>query len=278
MPFHRHHPRRHPGHGTGSPPTPPVTPPTPPVTTPPGSGGGPAAAPVAPTEAAYTFADEFAGAAGSAPSASNWVFETGPGAEVGGNDETEDYVSTNATLDGNGHLVIEVTSNGNGGYNSSRITTQGKFTQQYGHWEASIAIENAQGCWPAFWCLGTDGQWPACGEADIMESYGTGYSDGTIWNSEATENQNGVSATTVDTGFHVYRMDWSEGQMSFYRDNIEYCTATSSDLKPWPFDTNGGMYTILNIATNGTGTDGESPIASDMPVKMTVDYLHIWAD
>jgi beta-glucanase (GH16 family) len=235
----------------------------------------PAPAPVAPTSANFTFADDFVGADGSAPSSANWNHITGPGSVVGGNDETETYVKSteNAYLDGQGHLVIAVTAAGSG-YRSARLTS--KFSQQYGHWEACIAIRNATGCWPAFWFLGNSGSWPGCGECDVMENYGTSFTDGTVWNSTATANQNDISADPSDDNFHIYRMDWVQGGIQLYRDDVLYVTAASKKLSPWPFDTNGGMYAILNIATNGTGTNGVSPSRSAMPVKMLVEYVHAW--
>jgi beta-glucanase (GH16 family) len=235
-----------------------------------------AAPPVAPTvAAAYTFADEFAGAAGSPPNPANWKYVTGPGASVGGNNETETYVDStdNAYLDGEGHLVIAVTSSG-GGFNSARLTSV--HSQLHGSWEASIAITNTQGCWPAFWFMGKNGAWPGCGEADVMENYGTGFTDGTLWNSSATGNANAISASRSDDNFHLYRIVSQQGSISYYRDNVLYLSATSKSLTPWPFDANGGLYAILNIATNGTGTDGVSPPASAMPVQMLVDYVHCW--
>ncbi|MGB6617357.1 MAG: glycoside hydrolase family 16 protein, partial [Trebonia sp.] len=39
-----------------------------------------------------------------------------------------------------------------------------------------IKIPGGRGIWPAFWLLGTDiGHvgWPACGEIDVMENFGT---------------------------------------------------------------------------------------------------------
>ena len=71
-------------------------------------------------------------------------------------------------------------------------------------------------------------------------------------------------------------MDWSPGQIILSRDGKVYVDATSRNLTPWPFDNNGGSYILLNIATNGTGTNGQAPIPSSMPVKMLVDYVRVW--
>lgn len=232
-------------------------------------------APVPATVAAYTFADDFTGPAGSPPNPANWNYITGPGVEVGGNHETETYVDSadNAYLDGAGHLVIAVTAEGKG-FNSARLTS--KHSQLHGTWEISAAFTNTPGCWPAVWLMGKNGQWPGCGEADLMENYGTGFTDGTVWNSRASASVNTISADPSDDNFHVYRVESEPGSLSYYRDNILYLTATSKSLSPWPFDDNGGLYLIMNIATNGSGTGGISPSPTVMPVQMIVDYVHCW--
>jgi len=238
----------------------------------------PAPAPIPPTPADYTFTDEFTGATGTAPDPTKWVHITGKGSTVGGNNETETYTAAraNSYLDGQSHLVIAATNAAGGGFNSARLTTQGKFSQAYGSWEASIAVQDTPGCWPAAWFLGVDQAWPACGEIDMLENYGSGFTDGTVWNSTATLKAWGKSAAVADTGFHVYRMDWSENEISLYRDGVQYVAALKSGLQPWPFDENGGVYMILNIATDGTGTGNVSPQPAAMPVQMLVDYVHCW--
>jgi beta-glucanase (GH16 family) len=231
--------------------------------------------PPAPPAETFTFADEFTGPAGSLPDATKWLWDVGAGVSIGGNNETENYVksTTNSYLDGAGHLVIAATANGNGGFNSARMKSN--FHQLFGHWEASLAVPNIPGCWPAFWFLG-QGSWPGCGEIDVMENYGTGFTEGTIWNSTATASQGGRASNQMDGGFHTYRMDWAEGSVQLFIDNALYASATSSNLTPWPFDGNGGAYCLLNIATNGTGTNSVNPNASLLPAKMVVDYVHCW--
>ena len=131
-----------------------------------------------------TWSDEFNGPDGSGVDPNNWSFDVGGGGW--GNNELEYYTSgtSNAVIQG-GSLVITATSDGASGYScwygpcqytSARINTAGKFSQQYGRFEASIKIPQGQGVWPAFWLLGENiGSvgWPACGEIDIMENIGS---------------------------------------------------------------------------------------------------------
>jgi beta-glucanase (GH16 family) len=231
-----------------------------------------------PANGVFAFNDDFNGRDGMPPDPAHWAYDIGPGAEVGGNHETETYTSStaNAYQDGNSHLVIAVTADGSGGTDSARIKTLGKYTQLHGSWQASIAIENTPGCWPAFWLMGANGQWPACGEADVMENYGSGFTEGTIWNSRATQSATGRALTAVDRGFHTYQVDSSPGKITYFVDGTAYAQATSATVRPWPFDGNGGLYAILNVAVNGTGTGGITPAVSALPVVMKVDFVRAW--
>jgi beta-glucanase (GH16 family) len=239
----------------------------------------PTVIPVAPpVSGTYLFNDDFNGAAGSPPNPTNWTYDIGPGAIVGGNNETEVYTSStkNAYQDGQSHLVIAVTAATGGGTNSARIKTLGKYTQLHGSWQASIAVHNTPGCWPAFWLMGVKGNWPECGEADVMENYGSGFSEGTVWNSRASESVVGRALTSIDSNFHLYQVDTAPGKMTYFVDGVAYVQATSASVSPWPFDTSGGLYAILNIAVNGTGTGGITPAKSALPVTMEVDFVRAW--
>jgi hypothetical protein len=68
---------------------------------------------VPPPPAGWTtvFGDNFAGAAGSAPAASNWFYDIGTGYGTGEKEQTTNSTS-NVYLDGNGHLVIKAINNG----------------------------------------------------------------------------------------------------------------------------------------------------------------------
>jgi beta-glucanase (GH16 family) len=246
--------------------TPAVTPPPPPPpTTYPGQTPEPASG--------WTFFDEFTGSAGSAPDPRKWLYQTGgPGAF--GNNELETYVNSiqNGYVDGNGNLVVAVTQPSPGVWHSARIVSN--FHQLFGHWEAAIKLDNTLGCWPAFWFLG-QGQWPGCGEIDLCESYGTGYVDSSIWSSTAQASRSGRSGNT-DNSYHVYRLDWVKGSVQCFRDGVLFNSATSANLTPWPFDNNGGSGCIANIAVGGSGTRGATPPVSALPVKMLIDYVHVW--
>ena len=62
-------------------------------------------------------------------------------------------------------------------YTSGRINTQSKHTFQYGRFEVRAKVPSGKGFLPAFWMMPENesyyGQWPKCGEIDIMEVHGS---------------------------------------------------------------------------------------------------------
>ena len=75
--------------------------------------------PPAPSGWSTVFSDNFAGAAGSAPSAANWFYDIGTGYGTGETENTTNSTS-NVYLDGNGDLVLKAIDNG-GTWTSGRI-------------------------------------------------------------------------------------------------------------------------------------------------------------
>src|ERR1700733_14645726 len=134
--------------------------------------------PPAPSGWTTVFGDNFAGPAGSAPSAQNWFYDIGTGYGTGEVENTTNSTN-NVYLDGNGHLVLKAINNG-GTWTSGRIeSTRDDFEAPAGgELEMTAEIEqpnpaNGIGYWPAFWALGSPmrsgGGWPQSGEIDMME-------------------------------------------------------------------------------------------------------------
>ena len=97
------------------------------------------------------------------------------------NAELQEYVDSEENIFfENGNLVIrpvKSTVNGKIHYTSGRISTQNKRDFTYGVFEARLKVPEGNGFLPAFWLMATDenvyGQWPRCGEIDIMEVHGS---------------------------------------------------------------------------------------------------------
>jgi beta-glucanase (GH16 family) len=254
------------------------------------------------TTETLVWSDEFnATAAQSAPSTSNWTYDTGAGGW--GNGELETYCAygsstapcdpalPNAYVGSDGYLHIVERSLGGAVYTSARMKTEGLQSFQYGRIEARIKIPQGQGMWPAFWMLGDDistVNWPACGEIDIMENigrqpstiygsiHGTGFTGGAIGNAYSLASNAAFAAD-----FHTYGILWSPKKVQFYVDsptNI-YATDTPANLPTggvWPFDS-GRFFLILNVAIGGSWP-GPPDATTTFPQEMLVDYVRVYAE
>ena len=246
-----------------------------------------------------TWSDEFNGADGSAVDSTKWVYDTGGNGE--GNSEYEYYTSgtANAVQQG-GNLVITATtagasshtcsypSNGPCQYTSARIKTLGKFSQQYGRFEARIQIPEGQGIWPAFWMMGDNintVNWPACGEIDVMENIGKeptiNHGSMHMPASGSTSDDQLTGMYTLSGGaklgdaFHTYAIEWSSSQVAFYVDDMLYETQTKQAAtgRTWEFD--HPFFILLNVAVGGTWP-GSPDSSTVFPQTMKVDWVRAY--
>ena len=168
--------------------------------------------------------DEFTGAAGTLPNASNWGYDIGTD---WGNAQLEYDTNRpeNVSLDGNGNLVITARRETylSREYTSARITTAGKREFTYGRYEARIKAPIGQGIWPAFWLLGADIAtvgWPQTGEIDIFEYrgqepainhgtlHGPGYSGGGGITRKYT-----LPSGSFNEDFHTFAIEWEPNRI-----------------------------------------------------------------
>ena len=93
------------------------------------------------------------------------------------NSELQAYVDTEKNIYvKDGKLIIQpekTEQDGKVSYTSGRVNTQGKKDFKYGYFECRAKVPQGTGYLPAFWMMPTNenlyGQWPKCGEIDIME-------------------------------------------------------------------------------------------------------------
>jgi beta-glucanase (GH16 family) len=246
--------------------------------------------------ASLVWSDEFNGAAGSGPDGGKWVRDTGGSGY--GNNELEYYTSgtSNAALDGNGHLVITARQENPAGYTcwyggcqytSARLNTSGRFSVRYGRVEARIKLPRGQGIWPAFWALGDNfGSvgWPTCGEIDIMENigrepgrnhgslHGPGYSGGNA----LTGTYSLPGGQALADGFHVFAVDWSTNLVRFFLDGALYESRTPADTNGAPWAFNHSFFLVLDLAVGGS-FPGSPDASTAFPQQMVVDYVRVYA-
>lgn len=232
---------------------------------------------------------------------SKWNVET-TGAHY--NAELQAYVDSAKTLyEENGSLVIQpcytpgfVTKDGQKfDFISARINTRDKFDFLYGRAEARIRLDTGAGLWPAWWMLGY-GDWPACGETDIMEFVGEH-----DWASAAVHGLHYSGETPFVNRYyfpsgddvrqwHTYAVDWTPDSLLFSYDGrtmFRLTRAMATHYGPWAFDQK--EFLILNFALGGgypakiNGLDkpyyGLSQSTLDLikqhKVKMLVDWVKV---
>ena len=219
------------------------------------------------------WSDEFNGSGGPISSV-NWFHQTQlPNGSSWYNGEIQHYTNrTENSYVSNGTLKIVAkketyTNQGRTKqYTSARLNS--KYAFGYGRIEIKAKLPKGVGTWPAIWMLGknikepgaywqTKGfgttSWPACGEVDIMEHWGSNqnYVQSAIHTPSShggTVNLGGQYINTATTQFHIYTIDWSEEKMVFSVDgNVHYTyNPATKNSDTWPFDAK--MYLLLNIA------------------------------
>ncbi len=222
-----------------------------------------------------------------APNSAIWTYETGTGQNGWGNNELQYYTDRpeNIVVEDGMLKITAIQEQFEGsGYTSARITTKGLYSKKYGRFEARIKLPWGQGIWPAFWLLGDNIDtvgWPQCGEIDIMEFrgdeptivhgslHGPGYSGGNpITKSYELQNDR------FDTDFHIFGIEWGEGYINFYVDDVLYNQITPADVTgEWVYDHE--FFIIMNLAVGGSFAG--SPNANTVfPQTMLVDYVRVY--
>jgi beta-glucanase (GH16 family) len=244
------------------------------------------------------------------PNPAIWTYDTGY--QCCGNNEQETYCAwdsatspctasslNTAIAPGLGLKIVARNPSGTN-YTSARLKTQGLFSFQYGRIEASMQLPESQGMWPAFWLLGNNIatiEWPACGEADIMEHIdgnnpppyvgapapGYDWIAGSVHGGTSSKHADGTQqyhpAGFSAAGWHTYGMIWSKGQIQYYVDdpaNIYATFNTANFNGSWPFD-QGPMFIILNLAVGGDWP-GNVNSSTVFPSTMLVQYVRIYTN
>jgi len=173
-------------------------------------------------------------------------------------------------------------------YTSARLNSKFAFT--YGRVEIRAIMPRGAGTWPAMWMLGQNidepgaywqiqgygtTPWPACGEIDIMEHWGTNQdfvqsAMHTPSSFGGTINKGGRLIPGVSDNFHVYALEWSPTKMVFSVDSIVHYVYEPAvrDASTWPFD--DPQFILLNIAIEA----GIDP--SFLEDTLEIDYVRIY--
>jgi beta-glucanase (GH16 family) len=172
-------------------------------------------------------------------------------------------------------------------YTSASVTTRGKHSWKYGRFEMRARIDTRPGQWPAFWTLGTAGQWPSNGEIDVMEYYRGMLLANVAW---GTDRRFVARWDTVkkpisefkdpewSEAFHVWRMDWDDKSIRLYVDGellneIDLAETINGDGgRRNPFRQE--HYLLLDLAIGGD--NGGDPSGTEFPARYEVDYVRVY--
>ncbi len=204
-------------------------------------------------------------------------------------DRTENSYVSNGTLKIKAIKEQYSYSGSTKSYTSARLNSKFAFT--FGRVEVRAKLPAAAGTWPAIWTLGANcnetgsyfvgqygsGQWPGCGEIDIMEQ--TGWDKNKIgshfhWGDRNTGEYKDVGGTASVANaageFHVYSMEWTSSSIkTFVDDKLIYVLPNSSE-KPYDHP----HYLLLNIAMGG---NLGGAISNDFQESsMEIDYVKVF--
>ena len=153
-------------------------------------------------------------------------------------------------------------------------------------------VPEGQGLWPALWMMPTEeekyGQWPKCGEIDIMETLGhqTEIAYGTLHYGEPHGEQQGtytLEGTTFAEDFHEYSVEWEPGEFRWYIDGNLYHTVNDwftavqgEDDKPYPAPFDQTFYIQMNLAVGGTWPGNPDDTTDFDNAEFLIDYVRVY--
>jgi len=222
------------------------------------------------------FSDDFDG---DTLDTDTWNYEIGNGTNGWGNGEVQYYTEDNVKVQ-DGNLVITARREAESGFDftSGRITTQDNYEFTFGRVEARAKLPEGGGTWPAIWMLGANFDvvgWPETGEIDIMEWVGNNPNEiSSALHFPENFGSNAVFDSTpiqnASSEFHTYSVEWTQDNIIFLLDGVEFFTFTNDDSLPF----NKDFFLIMNVAMGG-GFGGDIDPAFQEST-MEVDYIRVY--
>ncbi|MGY5450402.1 family 16 glycosylhydrolase [Agarivorans sp. MS3-6] len=201
-------------------------------------------------------------------------------------------------------------------FTSAKLHTKGKVDWKYGRFEVRAKMPQGQGTWSTIWMLPSNsvyGKWPASGEIDIVEAVNlktkTDLQDAPSTQRESRvygglhygrafpENVRSGQAYSLPYGknpadnFHTYAIEWEEGEIRWYVDNLHYATQRQDEWYSQfkengvlingkgaaPFDEN--FHLLLNLAVGGSWAENTNDTGVDssvFPQNLSIDYVRVY--
>ena len=212
------------------------------------------------------------------------------------NNELQKYTKDEANgFTRDGKFVIKGIEYESGKYSSCKLRNTQDYAFKYGRIETSAKVPVGKGLWPAIWMMPKDesyyGQWPKCGEIDIMEVLGNevnkAYS--TVHYGEPHGEQQGSltlsEGSSFADGFHTYAVEWEPGKIEWFIDgqsvlvandwySINSATGVEQDY-PAPF--NQEFCIQINLAIGGDWPGNPEPNADYIAnAEFEIDYVRVY--
>lgn len=188
--------------------------------------------------------------------------------------------------------IETVDENGKKSYTSGKVNSQNKRDFLYGKVVIRAKVPEGQGLWPAAWMMPTDegkyGQWPKCGEIDIMEVLGndTKTSYATIHYGEPHGQEQGKKELTEGSfsdDFHEYSVEWEPGKMKFFVDYVQilevrdwFTAVDGEDEKPYPAPFDQTFFVQMNLAVGGDWPGNPDETTDFDNAEYLIDYVRVY--
>ena len=229
--------------------------------------------------------DEFNTEDGSQPDMNKWYYDVWNPGFV--NNELQRYVAGSQNGEKTAEInngILNITAKKIGSeVCSARLNTRELWT--YGYFEARLKLPKGKGTWPAFWMMPSDGgNWPHCGEIDIMEEVGSNanYTSSSI-HCTAYNHTIGTQKTAerltpgAEDEFHIYALEWTPDFIRTYVDGkllFSFDNDKKGDDNTWPF--HKPFHPILNLAWGGDWGGYRGIDESALPATYQIDYVRIF--
>lgn len=209
------------------------------------------------------------------------------------NNELQEYTNSDDNIFiRDGKLILKALKTDKDGkdyYTSGKVNSQNKKPFTYGKVVVSAKAPAGQGLWPAIWMMPEDesyyGQWPKCGEIDIMETLGHDLSTAycTVHYGAPHAEQQGTINGNFGDGFHEYSVEWEPGEMRWYVDGNEvlvvndwFSAVEGEDDKPYPAPFDQPFFVQMNLAVGGDWPGNPDATTDFDKAEFEIDYVRVY--
>ena len=180
-------------------------------------------------------------------------------------------------------------------YSSCKLRANDDHAFKYGRIEVNAKSPEGLGLWPAVWMMPKVqehyGEWPTCGEIDIMEVLGDNVTKayGTLhYGVPHAEQQGTVELTngkTFANDFHEYAIEWEPGKIEWFIDGQSYLVVNDwfssltedGDEYPFPAPFNQDFCIQINLAVGGNWPGNPEPGADYIKnAEFEIDYVRVY--